>query len=65
MPRKKKEETRPNLTRAQAIREFCIECMGYEVREVNKCPAEPCPLWPYRKGKGKDETTALLLKQRK
>ena len=51
---------RQRLTRAQAIRALCIECMGFQVVEVNRCPDEPCPLWPFRKGVGEETTTAKL-----
>lgn len=39
-------------------RDFC--CCGQQV-EVNLCPAEKCPLWPYRKGleKGEDLNIAI------
>jgi hypothetical protein len=45
---------RKRLTRAQAIRAQCIECMGYEQRYVADCPAKACPLWPYRSGLGEE-----------
>ena len=37
-----------DYTRKKAIRLFCIECMGFQVGEVNKCCAPTCPLFPYR-----------------
>jgi hypothetical protein len=52
---------RVRMTRAAAIRAFCVECMNFQVGEVNKCPAEHCPLWPFRKGVGEETTKVLLL----
>ena len=42
-------------TRKQAIRNMCLECMGYQIAEVHKCTSEQCWLWPYRLG-AKDST---------
>ena len=50
---------RPRLTRGAAIREFCTECMGFQVRYIKECPAEACPLWPFRNGT--EEKTSVLL----
>ncbi len=35
-------------SRKAALRAFCLECMGYESAEVNRCTARACPLYPYR-----------------
>ena len=35
-------------SRKAAIRAFCLECMGYQSAEVNRCTAPACPLYPYR-----------------
>jgi len=51
---------RVRLTRAEAIRANCIECMNFQVGEVNKCTNERCALWPFRRGTGEDHTEALL-----
>lgn len=37
------------MYRSKAIRAFCLECMGYYLKEINKCESRHCPLWPYRK----------------
>jgi len=34
-----------------AIRAFCIECMGYQRAEVEKCTAPECPLYQWRFGR--------------
>lgn len=49
--------TRPNLNRGTAIREFCKECMGYALHDVNRCPDMGCPLWEWRRGEGNPERT--------
>ena len=33
-----------------AIRSHCVECMGGSVREVSKCTAPDCSLYPFRMG---------------
>lgn len=39
-------------SRRAAIAAFCVECMGYAAREIPRCTALDCPLWPYRPGGG-------------
>ncbi len=39
------------LTRATAIYQKCLECSGWNSREIEKCPAKDCALWPYRNRK--------------
>jgi len=34
----------------QALRAHCLDCCGYEEKEVALCPAVKCPSWPYRMG---------------
>ena len=31
-----------------AIKSFCLECVGWQRREVALCTAAACPLWAYR-----------------
>ena len=38
-------------SRKAAMRAFCLECVGYESAEVNRCTAPACPLYPYREGR--------------
>jgi len=33
---------------AAGIRAHCLECVGWQRREVARCTAVACPLWPYR-----------------
>ena len=35
-----------------AIKAQCLECIGWERREVAACTAEACPLWAYRPYQG-------------
>jgi len=35
-------------SRKAAMRAFCAECCGYEIREVFLCTDLGCPLYPYR-----------------
>jgi len=46
-PRRPGEITTP----LAAIRNHCIECMGYQPALVKTCPARECWLWPYRLGR--------------
>ena len=43
------------ITPIQAIRTFCKECNG-EARISYDCMGEECPLYVYKKGRGKYET---------
>ena len=38
------------LTPLKAIRAKCLDCCCGQVAEVKLCPAEDCPIWPYRMG---------------
>jgi len=55
--------TRPTLNRARAIREFCAECMGYQIQLINRCPDTACPLWEWRRGPGGPERTISPLRR--
>jgi len=44
-----KDKTRI-LTKAKAIRFFCVDCMGGHLGEVLKCTSPKCPLFPFRFG---------------
>lgn len=35
----------------KAIRAYCLDCCGGQANEVKLCPAEDCPLYPFRFGK--------------
>ena len=36
------------MTRQQAIRARCMDCVGYNTAEVRRCENSDCPLHPYR-----------------
>lgn len=38
------------LTRAQSIKAKCMDCSGFQFKEVKLCPATHCPLYIYRMG---------------
>lgn len=42
--------TKYKLTRKQAIRWFCTECVGGDLREARNCTDLHCSLHPYRMG---------------
>jgi len=39
-------------SKAAGVKAFCSECMGWNRKEVEKCTAPACPLFPYRPYKG-------------
>jgi hypothetical protein len=56
---------RPSKNRGDAVRLFCLECMGASVdpgfesrpfKDVRECPcALTCSLWPFRSGGARQE----------
>lgn len=53
----------------EAIKDFCMECCGYQRDEVKTCSAPMCPLYEFRLGKNpyrktKDYTEEELEKMR-
>lgn len=38
------------LTRASAIKYHCLECSGFNAKEVRQCPVRNCAVWPFRTG---------------
>ena len=38
------------LTPVKSIRRYCLTCCLENSAEVRRCPAEDCPLHPYRMG---------------
>ncbi len=39
------------LTPVRAIRQYCLDCSGFQPKEARLCPATDCPLFTYRLGK--------------
>jgi len=42
-----------DLNRRKAIRERCLNCSGWAVKEVTICMFTDCPLYAFRSGRGK------------
>jgi hypothetical protein len=40
-----------NLTPMKAIRQYCLQCLGFSAKEVRQCGEAPCALHPYRMGR--------------
>ena len=40
----------PKRTPLEAIRAFCVECMGGSFQGVTECADKACPFYPYRHG---------------
>jgi hypothetical protein len=38
------------VSRGDAIRAKCLDCMGGSANEVRLCESGSCPLWPFRMG---------------
>lgn len=36
------------MSKAAALKAFCLECTNWEREEVRKCTSPACPLYPYR-----------------
>ena len=48
-----------NLNRRRAIRERCLNCSAWVLKEVEQCSfATACPLWPFRMGRGRQDAKA-------
>lgn len=41
------------MNRRKSIRQKCLDCSGYEHKEVTDCTITDCPLYPFRGGTGK------------
>ena len=39
------------LNPIKAIRQKCLDCSTYQVKEIRNCVIVDCPLYPYRMGK--------------
>lgn len=52
-----------SMTPIKAIRAKCLDC-SEDKKEVRYCPAESCPLWPYRMGRRPKTRKELQLAQK-
>ena len=46
-------------TPVKSIRAKCLDCSGWQTKEVRLCPLEKCALWPYRMGVRPGHSRAL------
>ena len=44
------------LNRRKAIRERCLNCVGWSVKDVKDCEMTDCPLYKFRTGQGKQNS---------
>ncbi len=42
------ERAMTGKSRKAATRAFCLECVGWQIKEVHTCTDLACPLYPYR-----------------
>ena len=47
-----------DLNRRRAIREKCLNCTGWSIKEVKECEFTDCPLYQFRSGQGKQDAIA-------
>ena len=50
-------------TPIKAIRDKCLDCSCFQLREVRKCPIIECPIYPYRFGKRPSNEIKKTLKE--
>ena len=43
-----RKATRGEASPRMAIKAFCMECCGWQRKEVARCSGWACPLWTYR-----------------
>ena len=51
----------PRITRTQAIRLRCLDCVGNNQADVRKCTEKTCPLWRNRLGREDKNATGKRL----
>ena len=47
-----------SLNRRKAIRERCLNCSGWSIKDVTDCEFTDCDLYPFRSGRGKQNAKA-------
>ena len=50
------------LTPLKAIKKHCLECSGYEKKQVRECVVKDCVLYEYRQGKNPNRKGSTLSK---
>ena len=61
MSEEKKTITNP----VKAIRAYCLSCVCGSSTEVDRCPIEECPLYPFRYGRNPFRTKRELTEEQK
>jgi len=54
-----------DLSPTKAIRQKCLECSAWSVREVEFCPCGDCALFPFRFGRDPGRKKVVLSEERK
>ncbi|MBX3008033.1 MAG: hypothetical protein KF816_08410 [Melioribacteraceae bacterium] len=42
--------SKKGITPLKAIKKHCLECSGYEMKQVRECVIKDCVLFPFRQG---------------
>lgn len=50
------------LTPLKAIKKHCLECSGYEKKQVRECVIKECVLYEYRQGKNPNRQGCTIKK---
>ncbi len=50
------------LTPLKAIKKHCLECSGYEKKEVRECVIKDCVLFPFRQGSNPNRKGCTITK---
>lgn len=53
-----KDAPKTRLNRRRAIRERCLDCSAWSVKDVSHCEMSNCSLYPFRMGTGQQNPTA-------
>lgn len=59
------EEKKVIKNPVKAIRAYCLSCVCGSSTEVDRCPIEECPLYPFRYGKNPFRTKRELTEEQK
>lgn len=46
-------------SKAAAVKAKCLDCSGWQRKEITLCPVHTCPLWPYRPYQDESETDEI------
>ena len=46
-----------DLNRRKAIRERCLNCVGWEPKQVSSCQSSDCPMHAFRSGRGHQDAS--------